>query len=266
MRKFLAIALFASSFGAAFAADMPVQIKKAVDGGMKVVKEFDGPSGLKGWVIGKGNHNVMVFTTHDGKTLIEGLLVGSDGANLSEYYAKKYVPKPDYSKEYESLTKAASITTGSTNPKSTIYAFFDPNCIFCHLLWKELKPYEKAGLRTIWVPVAFLKPSSVGIGAAILEAKNPAAAFERNEEKFVEKTETGGIKPLAKPGAKTLNSLKANTMLMAQFGQGGTPLIVWKDKDGKIQTAEGLPKLSSLPAITGLPEQVESDPELNRFK
>jgi thiol:disulfide interchange protein DsbG len=54
--------------------------------------------------------------------------------------------------------------------------------------------------------------------------------------------------------------------LMGRFGMSGTPALVWKDSAGKVQTHLGLPPLSKLPAITGLPEQKIDDPELARFR
>ena len=47
---------------------------------------------------------------------------------------------------YAALEKADAVVEGSASPKRTLYVFFDANCWFCHLTWKALQPYEKAGL------------------------------------------------------------------------------------------------------------------------
>jgi thiol:disulfide interchange protein DsbG len=53
---------------------------------------------------------------------------------------------------------------------------------------------------------------------------------------------------------------------MGRFGMSGTPALVWKDGSGTVRTNLGLPRLSQLPAITGLPAQKIDDPELARFR
>ncbi|MHB8454546.1 MAG: thiol:disulfide interchange protein DsbG [Acidiferrobacterales bacterium] len=245
----------------------PPPIKMAVTSGMQVVRNFPAVSGLKGWVLSKDGRYTIAFTTPDGKTMIVGVLVDKTGANLTARYGDKYIPKPDYATLFPDLGSTGYIVEGAANPpKSVLYVFFDPNCIFCNLTWRALQPYEKVGLQVRWVPVAFLKPTSLGRAAAIMEAKDPAAALQDNESHFNTATEDGGLKPLGKPSPASLSRLNSNGKLMNSFGSTGTPTLVWKDKAGKVQSRDGLPKLSELPAITGLPEQQINDPALARFK
>ena len=58
-------------------------------------------------------------------------------------------------------------------------------------------------------------------------------------------------------------SIGGNGGLMEQFGIDGTPGIVWRDRQGKVHVAAGIPRLSELPAITGLPEQKINAPALS---
>ncbi len=257
----------AQSASAPSVKDYPPPVRMAVAAGMQVVRNFPAVSGLKGWVLSRDGHYTVAFTTPDGKTMIIGMLVDNTGANLTAGYGDKYIPKPDYAALFPRLDSTGYIAEGATrHPKSVLYVFFDPNCIFCHLTWKALQPYEKVGLQVRWVPVAFLKPTSMGRAAAIMEAKNPAAVLRDNESGFITATEDGGVKPLAKPAQASLSRLNSNGQLMNSFGSTGTPTLVWKDKAGKVQSRDGLPKLSELPAITGLPEQKIDDPDLARFK
>ncbi|MGH8716883.1 MAG: hypothetical protein ACREUI_09235, partial [Burkholderiales bacterium] len=76
----------------------------------------------------------------------------------------------------------------------------------------------------------------------------------------------GGIKPMDKPQAQLTAQLQANTELMRKFGVPATPLLVWKDNNGNVQIKTGVPRLSQLPGITGLPEQEVVDPELAKFR
>ena len=147
----------------------------------------------------------------------------------------------------------------------TLYVFFDANCWYCHLTWKALQYYERAGLQVRWIPVAYQKDSSFGRAAAIMSAADRAAAMRENETGYRVESYDGAIAPAAVP--KDLKAqLVANTMLMQQMGAPGTPLLAWKDAKGAVRTKVGMPRLSQLPAITGLPRQKIDDPELADFR
>lgn len=279
MRKFftvstLALAIF-GTIGLTQAAEVPSIIVPSVlpaplalakNAGMQVVRSFPAESGLTGWVLQHDGQYSIVYTTADKKSLLAGALVDSAGHNMTAIYGSKYVPKPDYTALLPRIEQAAAVTTGAAHPKSTIYVMFDPNCIFCHFVWEALKPYETAGLQVKWVPVAFLKPTSAGIAAAMLLAKNPAAAFEQNETGFVDSTETGGLAPQGTVAGDIISKIKGNNTLMAAFGSHGTPTIIYKDASGAVQVKDGMPRLSELPGITGLPAQAETSPNLARFR
>jgi protein-disulfide isomerase len=75
-----------------------------------------------------------------------------------------------------------------------------------------------------------------------------------------------GIIPVSTMKPETLRTLTANRALMDAFGSNGTPAIVWKDSHGVVQAKSGMPPLSELSAMTGLPEQPETDRDLDRFR
>ncbi len=247
--------------------DYPPPIQSAIHTGMTMVREFPAASGLTGWVLSKGGRYTMVFTTPDGKTLIIGMLMDKSGVDLTSGYAAKFIPKPDYATLFGGLGSTGYIVEGAVrHAKSILYVFFDPNCIYCHLTWKALQPYERAGLQVRWIPVTFLKPDSAAKAAAIMQAKDPEAAFRENEMRFNKATENGGIAPSKKPAAANLVRIRGNGQLMTRFGSNGTPTLVWKTKAGVVRAVYGLPKLSELPSITGLPKQKIDDPDLVRFE
>ncbi|MDA8093119.1 MAG: thiol:disulfide interchange protein DsbG [Betaproteobacteria bacterium] len=267
-RLFLAAACLLASF-TAWGETLPPQLQAAQKAGVKVVTHFPAASGLTGWVTEHAGHYQLVFSTSDGKTLIvDGVLVDASGRNLTATYAEKYIPKPDYAPLFARLARSRYVVAGQVhNPRAIVYVFFDPNCIFCHYTWQALKPYEKVGLQVRWVPVAFLKPTSLGRAAAILEAKNGEAALDQDETRFNMSAEEGGLTPAAKPAPASVAAIQANGQLMAAFGSQGTPTLVWRDrKSGKVKVLGGMPRLSQIPEITGLPEQPMTDPDLARFK
>ena len=204
------------------------------------------------------------------KAFIQVVLVGAalfSTAAFSEDQPKpQYASKPEYHALYLELEKAEVIVEGAKDAKSVLYVFFDPNCLYCHLTWKALQPYEKVGLQVRWVPVAYQKPSSVGRAAAIMQASDRTAALRENEVKYDEAHFDGGIKPVDKPQAPLTVQLQANTQLMQKFGVPATPVLVWKDNNGNVQLKPGVPRLSQIPGITGLPEQKVDDPELADFR
>ena len=144
--------------------------------------------------------------------------------------------------------------------------FFDANCWYCHLTWKALQPYEKAGLQVRWVPVAYQKNSSTTKAAAIMQAQDRVAALRENETGYKVETYDGAIAPADFVSATLAAQFAKNTKLMQDFGAPGTPLLVWKDEKGKVRTKVGMPRLSQLPTITGLPKQKIDDPELADFR
>jgi thiol:disulfide interchange protein DsbG len=167
---------------------------------------------------------------------------------------------------YPQLERARHIAEGAQVPKSVLYVFFDPNCYYCNLTWRALQPYEKVGLQVRWVPVAYQKDNSAGMAAAMLEARDPAAALRENELRYKVKNYDGGIKPLAKVSPEIAKSLEDNLRLMRNLGAQGTPAVVWKDAQGNIGFRNAVPKLSDLPKITGLPAQQNDDRALKEFR
>ncbi len=166
---------------------------------------------------------------------------------------------------FAQLEMADAVVEGARSAQHLVYVFFDANCFYCHLTWKALQPYEKAGLQVRWVPVAYQQPSSVGRAAAIMQAPDRVAALHTNETRYDASKFDGGITPLANVPKALAARLRANTELMRAFGAPGTPLMVWKS-EGEVRFKVGVPRLSELPAITGLPAQRIDDPELAEFR
>lgn len=250
----------------ASAEDYPKPIQGAVASGVQVVKSFPAASGLTGWVLSQGGRYSIVFTTADRKTLLAGVLIDENGENLSSQYEEKYVPKPNFGALFPQLEKSSYVIEGAAkNPKNVIYVFFDANCPFCHYTWQALQPYEKAGLQVRWIPVAVLGPTSLPKAIEIMAASDKTAAFRKQEENSGKSwTPSAASSETAQPAI--VQRIRDNATLMEKFGIAGTPGVVWKDAHGSVQVKGGMPRLSELSAITGLPEQKVDDPALQRFR
>jgi thiol:disulfide interchange protein DsbG len=244
----------------------PKALDQAVRSGVTVVKSFPAASGLTGWVLAQGANHSVVYTTADKKTLLAGALIDENGQNLTELYQAQYVPKPDYAAAFQGLEKSAYVAEGMLkSPKNVLYVFVDANCPFCHLMWRALQPYEAAGLQVRWIPVATLGPTSMPKAIEVLAAPDRIAAFRKLEANHGKPwTPSGKASAATHPAVAA--SISRNGELMERFGIAGTPGAVWRDRQGKVQVKSGMPRLSELPAMTGLPEQKVDDPALARFR
>ena len=178
-------------------------------------------------------------------------------------------PAPELARLYATLEGMPAIIEGvpdAKNARAAMLVFFDANCLYCHVTWKALQLYERIGLQVRWVPVAYQKESSIGRAAAVMLARDRAGALRENETGYREGSYDGGIAPVANPPAALVAQLESNTKLMERFGAPGTPAIVWKDRSGKVRVKVGVPRLSQIPAITGLPEQKNDDPALAGYR
>src|SRR3954470_23241109 len=135
-------------------------------------------------------------------------------AALVSFAAHAKAPAPgELPALFATLQKADAVVEGPAAAKRTLYVFFDANCWYCHLTWKALQAYERAGLQVRWVPVAYQKDSSVGRAAAIMQARDRAAAMRENETGYRVESYDGAIAPAAAPKALAAQ-FDANTKLM----------------------------------------------------
>jgi thiol:disulfide interchange protein DsbG len=99
----------------------------------------------------------------------------------------------------------------------------------------------------------------------IMVAKDKTAAFRKMEESHG-KSWSPSPSSSESSNQAVAAQIRANGELMERFGIAGTPGVVWKDRQGKVKVKGGMPRLSELPAITGLPEQKIDDPALAKFR
>jgi len=158
--------------------------------------------------------------------------------------AAKAAHQATLNKVLDAAKDAAWIAEG--NGPRLVYIFFDPNCPYCHKLYQESRSWVgRDGLQLRWIPVGTLMPSSAGKAAAILEARNPLAAFRENEEKFGSAPKFGGIAE-ALPSPATQKRLQQNATLLKQTGMPGVPAILFREKSGRVRIVDGAPSPSLL--------------------
>ncbi|MGC8508109.1 MAG: thioredoxin fold domain-containing protein [Thiomonas sp.] len=139
------------------------------------------------------------------------------------------------------IAKATVIVEGNGQRLLTI--FFDPNCPYCHALYKDLRPeVGKNGLQFRWVPVAILTPSSLTKAAALLQAADPLQAFRDNEDNWnFGDSPGGGITPAKDVLPATRAKIDANNALLQSAGSFGVPTLLWRNTQGKVMMQVGPP-------------------------
>lgn len=256
------VAALVLSFGTAYADSAPSPVPGAGQanlpkpiatmqqrGVLRVVKRFSAPAGLTGYVLNQGGRYMVVYAR--GGYVLTGALVDPDGHNLSAQYYAQYVPKPDYLKAIGHLEHDGALITLSKNAAAPVlYAFEDPNCIFCYRFNKEIFPLIDQGKVQLKIAlVAFLKADSLARATAILAAKDPRAAMRENEDKYVASGEEGGYPAPAKPEQKFVTAVQANNTTMREAGFSGTPAILYRVKNGQWNGLGGMPDMDGLKKI-----------------
>jgi len=220
-------------------------ITKISKGKLAVDSTFKTPFGMTGYVVtpkGKSQRMIM-FTDASGKYLFVGNVISAKGENLTQMYNQKYVMGPMAQKAYKDLVHTHYFADGKGSAPHKAYVVMDPNCIYCHLLFKELRPMIDAGKVQIrWIPVGFLKQDSMGKAAALLHAKTDAERVKllnEDEDTFDMHAEEGGLHPLAHSKsnmsvASAYSKAAQNNAFFKKYLQG-TPAIFFKDQSGKVQ-------------------------------
>ncbi|MCE7507338.1 thiol:disulfide interchange protein DsbG [Alloalcanivorax xenomutans] len=140
---------------------------------------------------------------------------------------------------FEMLEQSHWVAEGADDPERVVYMFTDMECPYCASQWQMMRPFLQNADNDVQVRhiiVALIKPTSLGKGAAVLDAKDPQAALDKAQGDFNQ----GGIEPLRDIPAEVENALQANTILMMQLGLRGTPATLFLDPNGRLQAAPGL--------------------------
>lgn len=151
-----------------------------------------------------------------------------------------------------------TINQPGVSGSNTLYAFVDPNCIFCHDFFEFVQhnksKFNHYGVKVVYVPVATLKQSSVGKAAA--EAQGGWPALLADERGFNVNTEEGGIKGLTGEALiKYATPIHENTNLMTYLSKEngvdniGTPFLVWKAGNKHVYYMDGYPSAKGMSKI-----------------
>tara|TARA_R100001440_G_scaffold73310_2_gene97763 strand:+ start:2983 stop:3801 length:819 start_codon:yes stop_codon:yes gene_type:complete len=256
-RKF-SIALFLSLFAALASAapTMDPGVKALQEKvGFTVIERFSTPAeGVTGYVVKAGDGKTgIVYGLGD--YVLSGALLEGNGNDLTRQYSARYIPKPSYASVAEQLSKDTHLVSEGAKGALEVYVFADPNCIFCHKFWQQTRSWVAEGkVRLHWVMVGFLKPSSRGFSAAIMDAEDRAGALQAFEENFGNSGNGSGISEFTPIPANLEAALEQHSQWMAELGFSGTPGLLFRDTNGQWRGQTGVPKLEALGRMLGIAE------------
>ncbi|HFZ8993765.1 TPA: thiol:disulfide interchange protein DsbG [Citrobacter freundii] len=227
----------------ALAEELPAPVKAIQQQGITILKSFDAPGGMKGYLGKYQDMGVTIYLTPDGKHAISGYMYDEKGANLSNAMIEKEIYAPAGREMWQRMEKASWILDGKKEAPVILYVFADPFCPYCKQFWQQARPWVESGkvqLRTLLVGV--IKPESPATAAAILATADPAKTWHDYEA-------SGGKLTLDIPAsvaAEQQRILTENQKIMDDLGANVTPAIYYLDKDSRLQQVIGLPEKAQL--------------------
>lgn len=126
---------------------------------------------------------------------------------------------------YDAATRGTGFVVGQAMAARSMLVFFDPQCPHCATLWLAAKPLRDR-IRMVWMPVAFIRPSSAPQGATMLAAQDPVATMDRHESLL--KGGQGGLLVTDAPDAGKLEAVRANTDLWRRLNGESVPFMAYR--------------------------------------
>ncbi|HEV2109999.1 MAG TPA: thiol:disulfide interchange protein DsbG [Gammaproteobacteria bacterium] len=153
---------------------------------------------------------------------------------------------------WDLLQHSAWVAEGAASTSRVIYVLVDPNCPYCHALWLKLQTRYARGVQVRFVMLDIISATSPGKAAAVLEARDPARAWRRNETGWnaaAGDVDGGAIKPDPAPPPAIRDKLDKNERLMSQLPFAGIPEIFYRDRAGPVHMLAGVPDDARLDAV-----------------
>jgi thiol:disulfide interchange protein DsbG len=136
------------------------------------------------------------------------------------------VPPADAARlAFEAAAQGTGFVVGQAMAAREVRVFFDPQCPHCAVLWVASRPLLDR-IRMVWMPVAFIRPTSGPQGALLLAAADPAGTMDQHETLLA-----AGQGGLAVPGpadAGLLAKIEANTRIWRDLKAESVPHVVYR--------------------------------------
>ena len=100
------------------AEELPAPVKAIEKQGITILKPFDAPGGMKGYLGKYQDMGVTIYVTPDGKHAISGYMYNEKGENLSNTLIEKEIYAPAGREMWQRMEKASWILDGKKRLRS----------------------------------------------------------------------------------------------------------------------------------------------------
>lgn len=255
----------------------PAVIQRLRNRGLKITAGGIVGGELRFWLVyprpGESSRRVTLILTTPKGHLIQGKAYAADGSILIDTEASKlYINEANRRRDgYPDLVDQRSLKTSSLKTTNAplpatssgslppggglwdhlgqatvieegkagaplVYIFIDPYCPYCHQQWSLLREKVRQGkLRVRWVPVAVLSGSQGNLGVVQGLLREPSA------ETLAGWMRQRRVAPDDSEATKV--ALGRNMALFQALKVSSVPVLLYKDKTGKLVTKVGLTDL-----------------------
>lgn len=149
---------------------------------------------------------------------------------------------------WATLTAAPWVAIGNPKAEKIIYAFSDTDCVYCHIFWRNIRPWVVSGqVQLRYLMVDYLGAHSRAMAAAILMSPAPVDTLTRYEQ-----NPTGHvIAPVKNIPEPIRNQLDANMTLFHDIGFRVVPGVLIRDSQARIQRWPGTASADELKTMLG---------------
>lgn len=232
----------------------PGILEKLEQQGVVIVDTFSTPGGLKAWAAYLQGEPIAFYVTPDGKHLIAGTLIDSNGVDVNRNVLEQTVMKSMRGNIWDKVEQSHWIADGEDSAPRKVYVFTDVNCGFCNRLWVEARPWVESGkVQLRHIMVGIIRENSVGKAATVLADSNPTRRLAAHATYVTsgrpDGLKAGEIASMDVIPAEIQSQISSHHALMASLGLQATPAMVWIDDAGIVQTRTGAPPQTLLEAF-----------------
>ena len=216
-------------------------VQSHVDGFFSLVKRFDAPVGLKGYLLASASSQpVVVYSDPAGTHLFVGAVIDADGENIALPYLSSYMDEHALPALFDRMAQTAFLEQGSPGAP-LLYVMFDPRCPHCADLHAALEKSVSEGRVAVrWVPVDVLGDEP--LAARVLDTRDApdgAAAMARIFDAAWSSEALAEDAPEPSEGNRAAAAQNAETLALLSHGGAAVPQIFYLARSGSFQIARG---------------------------
>lgn len=230
----------------AYAEATKTAVQALEEQGIEVVREFDTPMNLKGYVGNAGGQYLTFYATEDESHLIIGTMINANAENLSDQIVQNEVIGPKLKESWPQVENSQWVQDGLAESPKVMYTFTDPNCPYCVMFREKINPWiESNAIQLRHIMVGVITEDSIDKSAMILASDDSEELLHRQQSTMRE----GGISVDDQLVSEKYAAVKENNKLMSDLGFSGTPTTVFKDHNGDIRVIRGVINEAQIEAI-----------------